>query len=223
VSLLPRAWAEMASMIVLIVCALLYGGVLVVLFQKNTELAEAVKGHEEHIRELEKYLNPTEKDSMIRSRLSTTETRVTALDRAVKAHATDIDMVSKQVQALLGNPSAVRFPQPGQAAANDAQKFEEIGNQLMFVNDRVNSIANRVDLIVTAQNNLAMKALVMEKTNVCIFASADSCPPRMVKTATFGIIAHSGQSPVPHGYWIGGPFNDNGWNWLHGSYCCTEE
>lgn len=193
------------------------------LFQKNSDLMESVKGHEEHIRELEKYLNPTEKDSMIRSRLSTTETRVTALDRTVKAQTVDIDMIMKQVKSLLNNPGQqVSAQQAGGIPEDTQRQFELYKKELIFLNERTSSIANRVDLIVTAQNNLAVKALIMENTNVCVMSSTDACPPRMVKVATFGIIAHSGQNAVPTGYFIGGPFNENGWNWLHGSMCCME-
>lgn len=208
-------------MLILIVVCVLYGGVLVVLYQRNAELTEAVHGHEEKIRELEKYLNPTEKDSMIRTRLSTTETRVTALDRLVKAHSTDIDMVTKQMQQVLNNPNGVPQQQQ-QAGGVGADQAQVLSNQIIFVNDRVTAVSNRLDAVVTAQNNLAIKAMTMENTNICVFSSTETCPPRMQKAATFGIIAHSGNSPVPPGYYMGGPFNDNGWNWMHGGLCCME-
>ena len=219
----------MYSTLVLIVCAILYGGVLIVLYQRNADLSETVKGHEEKIRELEKYLNPTEKDSMIRTRLSTTETRDTALDRVLKTQAADLDMVTKQMQLVLaGNPQLAsqqeRKPEgdtaiPGLA---DAGQLQAVTDQVIFVNDRVTNIAERVDAVINAQNNLARKSMIMEGTNICIFTSTDACPPRMQKAATFGIIAHLGASPIPPGYYIGGAFNDNGWNWIHGGMCCME-
>ena len=214
---------RMYSALVFIVCAALCGGMLMVLYQRNAELMEIVKSNEDKLRELEKSLNPAEHDTMVRSRLSNTEVRVTALEKLIKSHTVDLDMVGKQVRSVLsgGGGAVSKDATVSQGNANSEQ-VQVLTNQIIFVNDRVNGVVARVDALVNAQNALATRALMMENTNMCILSSTDTCPPKMTKSATFGIIAHTGQNPIPPGYYPGGQFAevDNGWNWLHGGLCC---
>lgn len=191
---------------------------MLVMYQKNSELYEMIKRNEDKIKDFERNLNPAEQDSLIRSRISSTESRVTALERLIKAHTGDIDTIKMQIRN--GGPPAPETAAQPAAVANDQAQL--LSNQIIFVNDRVNAVAARFDALNNAQNIIASRAMMLENTNVCVFSSTESCPPRMRKMATFGIIAHSGESPVPPGYYLGGAYNDAGWNWFHGGLCCME-
>lgn len=206
--------------IVLLVFGTLCTGLMLVMYQKNSELYEMIKKNEDKIKDFERNLNPAEQDSLIRSRISSTESRVTALERLIKAHTGDIDTIKMQIRNS-GSPGAADTPQQQQVALG-AEQVQLLSNQIIFVNDRVNAITARFDDVNNAHNIVASRAMMLENTNVCVFSSTESCPPRMKKMATFGIIAHSGENPVPPGYYLGGAYNDVGWNWFHGGLCCME-
>lgn len=199
--------------LVLIVFGTLCAGLMMVMYQKNSELFEAIQRNQEKIKELERGKNSVEQDSLIRQRLSTTEGRVTTLERLLKAQGVDLEAIrSAGVPQVQGN------------AAPNAAVDEQIqlhSNQIVFVNDRVTKLAAQFDALNDAQVYLANKAVLAENANLCVFSNTDNCPPHMTKFATFGVIGHSGESPLPTGYYLGGSFNDNGWNWIHGGLCCT--
>lgn len=206
------------EILVLIVFGTLCAGLMMVMYQKNSELFEAIERNEAKIRELEKGRNSVEQDSLIRQRLSTTESRVTALERLMKTHSTDLDKL-KATGPVDQNNAA------GAAAVDNAavvQQQQLLSNQILFVNERVTKVATQFDQLNNAQIFLANKAIMAENANVCVFSNTENCPPHMRKFATFGIIGHSGDMPIPAGYYQGGAFNDNGWNWIHGGLCCPE-
>lgn len=206
--------------LVLIVFGTLCAGLMMVMYQKNSELFEAIQRNEDKIKELERNRNSVEQDSLIRQRLSNTESRVTLLERLTKAHTGDLDSI-KTRQEKAGPVEQARSNTAALASVTPEQ-MQVLSNQIIFVNDRVTALTTKFDALNNAQLYLASKALIMENANVCIFSNTENCPPNMKKMATFGFIGHSGESPVPTGYYLGGPFNDNGWNWIHGGLCCVE-
>lgn len=216
----PHISVQMGGMeiLVLMVFGTLCAGLMMVMYQKNAELFEAIERNEVKIRELEKGRNSVEQDSLIRQRLSTTESRVTALERLIKTHSGDLDKLKSAGpvgQETSGGATGVD-------TAAVVQQQQVLSNQILFVNERVTKIATQFDQVNNAQLYLASKAVIAENANVCVFSNTENCPPHMRKFATFGIIGHSGDMPIPTGYYQGGPFNDNGWNWIHGGLCCPE-
>lgn len=204
--------------IILIVFGVLFSGILLVMFQKNAELHDLIQKHEEKIQNMEKYINPIENDSLIRQRLSNTESRVTAVEKLLRSHTSDIDILAKRLKEN-NQASAVAGVVAGGATA---EQIQALSNQIIFVNDRVSTVAAQVESVNAAQTYLATKSVMFENANICVLSGTENCPPNMRKMATFGIIGHSGDSPIPKGYFVSGPFNDNGWNWVHGGLCCVE-
>lgn len=206
------------EILVLIVFGTLCAGLMMVMYQKNSELFEAIERNEAKIRELEKGRNSVEQDSLIRQRLSTTESRVTTLERLMKTYGGDLDKLKAGGPAVQNNAASA----PAADSAAVVQQQQVLSNQILFVNERVTKMATQFDQLNNAQVFLASKAVLSENANVCVFSNTETCPPHMRKFATFGIIGHSGDMPIPNGYYQGGPFNDNGWNWIHGGLCCPE-
>mmetsp|Transcript_14309 Transcript_14309/g.28524 ORF Transcript_14309/g.28524 Transcript_14309/m.28524 type:complete len:213 (+) Transcript_14309:24-662(+) len=204
--------------LILLVFGTLCVGLMLVMYQKNSELYDAIRRNEEKIKEFERYSNPGEHDSMIRQRMSNTESRVTSLEKLLKNHNDKFELVDQKVNsALEGGASA-----GGSGGAVSEEQNKVLTNQIVFVNDRVNQIANQVEALSTAQTYLAGRALMLENTNVCVFSGTESCPPNLKKVGTFGVIDHSPEKIVPPGYFQGGAFNAEGWNWIHGGLCCME-
>jgi hypothetical protein len=209
--------------LILLVFGTLCAGLMMVMYHKNNELHEMIKKNEDKVRDFEKYMNPGEHDSMIRQRMSNTETRVTAVEKSLKSQIADLEALNRnmaqQIRSIMESETGSRS---SAGAGVTADQSALLTNQIIFVNDRVNTLTAKVDSINDAQLAVARSALFVDGVNVCVFAPTDVCPPGLTKKATFGIIEHSGDNPVPAGYYIGGQFSDSGWNWMHGGLCCSQ-
>lgn len=201
--------------LVLLVFGTLCMGLMMIMYRKNSELSEAIQRNEDRIKDFERSRNSVEDDSLIRKRLSNTESRVTFLEKLAKIHTADLAEVKTR-----GGPVEQSKVNTAASPTVTAEQMQVLSNQIIFVNDRVTKLDSSFDAVNNAQIYLASKAVMMENSNVCIFSNTDNCPPHLKKFATFGIIAHSGDNALPTGYYMGGSFNDNGWNWIHGSLCC---
>jgi hypothetical protein len=207
--------------LILLVFGTLCCGLMMVMYQKNAELFSAIKKNEAKMKDFEKYVNPGEHDTMIRQRMSTTESRITNMERHQRTQEDQFTIVTQKLHSALDTVNKIQTGPGNSGSGLSAEQVEILTNQITFVNDRVNNIGTEIQALNNAQLYLAGKALLLE-TNVCVFSQAEACPPGMKKVGTFGVIEHSAEHLIPSGYFKGGKFNDNGWDWLHGGMCCVE-
>eukprot|EP00600_Ochromonadales_sp_CCMP1393_P004088 CAMPEP_0174992146 /NCGR_PEP_ID=MMETSP0004_2-20121128/22348_1 /TAXON_ID=420556 /ORGANISM="Ochromonas sp., Strain CCMP1393" /LENGTH=172 /DNA_ID=CAMNT_0016246099 /DNA_START=242 /DNA_END=760 /DNA_ORIENTATION=+ len=167
---------------------------------------------------------------MIRQRMSTTEARITAIERQMRTHEDKVELVTQKVHTALQTANALKTahhtdtPSPKKEVAPATvsdERAEVLTAQISFVNDRVTEVVQQIDGLNRGQSFLASKALIMEN-NVCVLAHNDACPPNMKKVGTFGLIEHNPENLIPVGFVRGEAFNNNGWNWLHGGLCCGD-
>jgi len=206
----------MEYVILLLLCTLCVG-MMIVMYNKNQELMDHLKRNEVKINDLEKLINAAEHDTMIRSRLSNAETRISAVERNLKSQlaevASKIPTVMEQPAAPVVVPAEVVFT---------VEEKKMLNGQVEFLDNRVRELIdlynNRVGKAIA---ELSKKAFMLD-TNACVLSPTEICPSGLTKTATFGIISYPHENRLPRGYYHGGPFNDAGWKWLHGGLCCIE-
>lgn len=206
----------MEYIILLVLCALCVG-MMVVMYHKNQELVDHVKRNEVKISDLEKLVNAAEHDTMIRSRLSNTETRISAVERNLKSQLAE---VASKIPAVIEQPPPVVVA-PVEVVFTVEEK-KVLNGQVELLDTRVRELVdlynNRVGKAIA---ELSKKSLMLD-ANACVLSPTETCPSGLTKTATFGIISYPHENRIPKGYYHGGSFNDHGWKWLHGGLCCIE-
>lgn len=212
-------------MLTLFIVVVLYTGTIMVMYQKNVDLHEVLKRNEDKIEELKRLMNFADHDSVLRSRVSNAESRITTLEKTMRTQLADVGTTVSQAIAFEVK-NAVK-PEIEKILVNDravtTNQLEWTNSQINQLREHVNYVIGDFDKLNTAQLYLAKKTLLFENANVCIFSSIDTCPTHLSKVATFGIITHSPDNVLPTGYFLGGKHNDNGWNWMHGGLCCMEQ
>lgn len=174
-----------------------------VMYQKNSELNDLITLNQDRIKDLERAITPGENDSILRSRVSNTESRATQLERAVKQLAIDFGELESNL------PEKVRQLASANAGGGPlgTEQMELVNHQINFLNDKI--------------NNLARSTLNLEQGNTCILSENTYCPDGFTRTATFGFIAFNPDNVVPSGYYYGDRHNAD-WAWLHGGLCCVK-
>lgn len=207
----------MEYVILFVLCALCVG-MMVVMYNKNQELVDHVKRNEVKISDLEKLVNAAEHDTMIRSRLSNTETRISAVEKNLKSQLVELE---SKIPAIIEQPAPPVVVAPAELVFTVEEK-KVLNGQVELLDTRVRELIdlynNRVGKAIA---DLSKKALMLD-TNACVLSPTDTCPSGLTKTATFGIINYPNENRIPKGYYHGGSFNENGWKWLHGGLCCME-
>lgn len=207
----------MEYVILFVLCALCVG-MMVVMYNKNQELVEHVKRNEVKISDLEKLVNAAEHDTMIRSRLSNTETRISAVEKNLKSQLIELE---SKIPAVIQQPAPPVVVAPAELVFTVEEK-KVLNGQVELLDTRVRELIdlynNRVGKTIA---DLSKKALMLD-TNSCVLSPTETCPSGLTKTATFGIISYPHDNRIPKGYYHGGPFNENGCKWLHGGLCCVE-
>lgn len=200
--------------IILLVFAIMCSGLLMVMYQKHSELTDLIATNQEKIKFLESAANPGESDSVLRGRVSNTESRVSQVERLVKALNEKMDTVG--TNAVAAGDAAVA---PAAGGATEEQ-MTLINHQINFVNNRVTTVIESVTKVDNAVTYLSQKALLTDQGNVCVFSSSTDCPAGMTMTLTFGVIGYNPQKNLPTGYFVGANHSPD-WDWMHGGLCCV--
>lgn len=201
--------------IILLVFAIMCSGLLMVMYQKHSELTDLISNNQDKIKFLETAINPGENDSVLRGRVSNTESRVSNVERMLKSITDQINQLATANAAVTGNAVAT-------AAAGGAseEQMHLINHQINFVNDRVTKLIESINKVDNAVTLLSQTTLAINKGNLCIFSSNQECPPGLTMAMTFGFITHNPQGNLPVGYFTGGN-HAPGWDWMHGGLCCA--
>lgn len=169
--------------------------------------------------------------------LTADSTQATALQNRINAMESKFSMkdvkaeVSREVQGKLAHEvdakvRALLMDERGKvnwaklASSADMNPGAEVARHLL---SSMETLDKRLADLAGHQQVLFDHALLLGGSNVCVMSSSDGCPHNMVASTQFALGHFQAEGKVMTGYLNSGAFNDNGWQWLQGSLCCTHK